>query len=359
MTKISYIKTSCILSILLIITHGFFCDVSIANDTSIANDVSIPKTVSIANPKPSLARCELCIIDDDNPPFYTENVCPDEIAVPCPRLSFFDKTYHIYERAKLKFEDCISVCPAVERLYRFIPAMFSDSICDYSIHYGKENLLLTGGTLLVGGILANTRMDREVHRTVQNRIRSRGSNGFFKPFESIGKFMYLRIYIWTLVLGNLLNFQQSPVGDTIFEWAYRSFRSMLLVSPQITFLRHILGGGRYGARHYKDSRWRFLKKGRASCSGHTFNGALPLLTASVMSEDPIFRYGFFALSFLPAISRINDDQHYLSQVMMGWVLAYLSVRTVDIGIREKFDNALNIRFIPMKDGAMVQANYQF
>jgi membrane-associated phospholipid phosphatase len=63
-------------------------------------------------------------------------------------------------------------------------------------------------------------------------------------------------------------------------------------------------------------------------SGHAFIGAVPFITAAQMT-DKIWAKGlFYTLSTIPGWSRVNDNAHYLSQVLLGWYLGYLSVRSV-------------------------------
>jgi membrane-associated phospholipid phosphatase len=64
-------------------------------------------------------------------------------------------------------------------------------------------------------------------------------------------------------------------------------------------------------------------------SGHAFVGAVPFLAAAEMTDDPLLKVGLIGLSTLPGWSRINDDAHYLSQVVLGWWLAFLSTAAVD------------------------------
>jgi hypothetical protein len=52
------------------------------------------------------------------------------------------------------------------------------------------------------------------------------------------------------------------------------------------------------------------------------------MTAAQMSDKPCIKGLFYVLSTFPAWSRVNDDSHYLSQVVLCWYLAYLSVRAV-------------------------------
>ena len=56
--------------------------------------------------------------------------------------------------------------------------------------------------------------------------------------------------------------------------------------------------------------------------------AVPFITAAKMVDDPLLKAALYVGSGLTGWSRINDNDHYLSQVLMGWFLAYLSVEAV-------------------------------
>ena len=56
--------------------------------------------------------------------------------------------------------------------------------------------------------------------------------------------------------------------------------------------------------------------------------ALPFLSAAKMTDEPWWKVVFYAGSALGPLSRVNDNAHYPSQVMLGWWLAYLSASAV-------------------------------
>lgn len=248
---------------------------------------------------------------------------------------------------------------------------YYDVRCDYSIAYGKDNLINYGLLLLGTGVLANTGLDRSIHKNYQKHIRSNTTNAFFKPQKEIGLFNYLKVYAVGVLVGNCL--EKFTGSSIIYDWSYRTLRAMFIVSPQITFLRSVLGGGGPRGRMddddslsdrcrkaetYHSSKWRFFHHGRSTCSGHTFNGALPFLSAAMMTDVPTYRYTLIALSTLPGLARINDGKHYLSQVILGWVLAYLAVRTVD---ESDSCRGKDIKFGAqrVRDGLMFCAGYKF
>lgn len=246
--------------------------------------------------------------------------------------------------------------PPKERFqFRWFQNLFSDVLCDYSIYYGKENLTRLGGVFLVSGVLANTNMDRSIRNMWQEAIRSKGSNQFFKLPCAIGKFSYFRVYLGGILLGHW--FEDSLAGHTLYRWGYRALRTMLLISPQEVFYSWALGSGR--PEDHQKSKWRFFGKGgNASCSGHAFNGAVPFLTAAMMTDDPALKYSLYALSVLPGLSKINSDRHYLSQVVLGWSLAFLCAKVVDEADEARAE-ALQWRVVPVKGGVYMQAGMRF
>lgn len=242
---------------------------------------------------------------------------------------------------------------------------YDDVLCDYSTYYHKDNLTRVGGTLFIAGILANGGIDNGIKHFWQDNIRSKTTDRFLKPQKEIGFFNYKKVYIGTIVLGYWMD--DYVVGHAVYQWGYRSFRGLLLGSPQVTALRHILGGGRpikrcqnQASHPYSKSNWRFFTYGRPSCSGHTFNGALPFLTAAMMTERPVYRYGLYALSTLPGIARINANKHYFSQVLLGWSIAYFSAKVVDISDKDKEENSLvKVEISEVRDGTMVHTKMRF
>ena len=108
----------------------------------------------------------------------------------------------------------------------------------------------------------------------------------------------------------------------------RTTRAYLVGAPPVLFMQSCLGGSRPGERD-DASFWRPFDDDNGA-SGHAFVGAVPFLTAARMTEDRRVKACWYALSVLPAWSRaVNDDSHYLSQVGLGWWMAYLACESVD------------------------------
>ncbi len=58
-------------------------------------------------------------------------------------------------------------------------------------------------------------------------------------------------------------------------------------------------------------------------------GAVPLLVAVRRTDNLLLKSVFLAGSGLAGFSRLNDDAHYLSQVLLGWSIACLAVQATE------------------------------
>jgi len=84
--------------------------------------------------------------------------------------------------------------------------------------------------------------------------------------------------------------------------------------------------------------------------------AVPFICAAKMTDDPYLKAAFYAGSTLAAFSRVNDDPHYVSQVMLGWWMAYLAASAVD---HTQQDKDLTIFPMPVADGIGAAVEYRW
>ena len=104
------------------------------------------------------------------------------------------------------------------------------------------------------------------------------------------------------------------------------------------------------------SRWKPFNDSNG-VSGHAFIGAVPFLGAARMSSNRLLRYGLYVASTLTAWSRINDNDHYTSQAILGWHLAWEAVKAVS----ESNENNKELKVYPLllNDGVGIQVSKQF
>ena len=193
---------------------------------------------------------------------------------------------------------------------------------DYRNFYLDPSTLVRFGAAVGGaGALANSSADREFQEYYRDDIKSGSTDDLSKIFKIPGE----PLIAIPLLAGVRLAFpSESPVG----LWSQRTLRALFLGAPAAYAVQVLAGGGR-PEEGVDSSRWQGPYQNNNSLSGHAFIGAMPLITAAMMQDDPIKKYALYAASSLTGLSRINDDKHYLSQAAIGWYLAYLSARAVE------------------------------
>ncbi len=186
----------------------------------------------------------------------------------------------------------------------------------------RSNLLRLGIGIAADAVPANTNLDRWIRDKYQEDIRSKGTDDAAKVAKVPGTALVtVPVFVGAYGAGYLLH------NETVTEWSQRSFRATLVGTPALLFLQEAIGSGR---PEDGNSHWRPFHSSHGA-SGHAYIGAVPFITAAEMTEATYGKVLFFALSTLPALSRINDDVHYFSQAAIGWYLAYLSCRVVSRG----------------------------
>ncbi len=226
---------------------------------------------------------------------------------------------------------------------------------DFSNYFENDNLIIFGDTFLFAGILANTGLDRAFAEHWQTDIRSSQTDHFFTIPSAIGclSYYYAGIYLTAMGVGHLR--EHTLLGNTLYTWGYRSLRTFIVGGLQQVFLTNMLGSGRPNKN--EDSKWQPFRY-QTGVSGHAFYGATPLLTAAMMSDPPGLKFTLYFLSTLPGLSRINSNRHYLSQVVLGWTIAFLSAKCVYQSDLERTP-AYQFTAYPKGDGLMLGARLEF
>jgi hypothetical protein len=219
---------------------------------------------------------------------------------------------------------------------------------DFGNLYQKNNVKNYSLALLGAGILANTKMDRHFQTWYQNQIRC----NFTKEFSEFAKiFGEGKIFIpVTVTAAVIYRFRQerfgrvnenNPVGNFFDQTA----RGYAVGAPTLLTAQIVLGANR---PRNGSSYWKPFQHSHG-VSGHAYIGAVPFLTAAQMTENIWAKSVFYTLSIIPGWSRVNEDAHYLSQVLLGWYLAYLSVCAVsETEGLEPFSR--NLTIFPLSEG---------
>lgn len=229
------------------------------------------------------------------------------------------------------------------------------SVNDHRRHYQPEVLIDLLPPSLLAASLANTNADRWIRDSWQDDVRSNVSNDVARVFVRVGDAaqnkISLPIYSLSMLAADYSGYEKRD--SALATWGARSLRANILGGPQAFILTYALGSHRPDVG---DSNWDPMND-NDGVSGHTFYGAVPLLTAARMTEHDGWRYTLYALSVMPGYARINDNDHYTSQVVMGWSLAWLATRTVANSTDKP--EGFSVTPLVLPDGGYVFFNWRF
>lgn len=210
-----------------------------------------------------------------------------------------------------------------------------DILNDQRNYFSNQRLLRHGLAFGIGGIFAHSSFDEDIQRHYQDRIRNQDTDDVSKTAKQFGEGKYL-IPI-SLALAGLSAIDADSV---LGEFGNKTARSYLAGAIPMLAMQRITGAGR-PEEHRHGSKWRPLYDSNG-VSGHAFIGAVPFLVAARMSNHTFIKYACYAASSATAFSRLNDNDHFASQIALGWYMAYESTGAVFETEKQK-----NIALSPM------------
>jgi len=212
------------------------------------------------------------------------------------------------------------------RLRSLYDRALSNVDSDFKHYFCRGTLRDMALAVSFGSVLANTELDESFDDWYQDDVRSSGTDGFVRFWKPLGEGrLMIPAFVGLGLLGCLS--ENRPVFDTAGELGGRISRSYLIGAPPMLFMQFVLGASRPGETRF-GSHWKPFDDDN-SVSGHTFIGAVPLITVAQMTDNPWVKSCLYVCSTFTGWSRINDHKHYLSQVGLGWWMAYMSCRAVN------------------------------
>ena len=203
---------------------------------------------------------------------------------------------------------------------------------DYSAFYSHDRLVRLGIAFGIGGIAANTNIDMSIRNGYQDKVRNAQTNSwssnketrlsFNAKFFGEGKYM-----VPVALLAASVNLMDTDTA--IGSWGANTSRAYIVGLPPMWAMQWVTGAARPGESD-TGSAWRPINiQDGHGVSGHSFVGAVPFLTIAYMNPDNAYiKYPAYLLSAAAGWSRINDDDHFPSQVVLGWYMAYEAVDAV-------------------------------
>jgi membrane-associated phospholipid phosphatase len=234
---------------------------------------------------------------------------------------------------------------AISRGYEAVTTDFGNFYLD------RGNLTKLGIGVGVAAVFANTNMDMYIRNKYQSSTRSHVTDQATKIFNITGSEVALVLapaYLGAYGVGKWLH------NPTMVDWATNSFRATIVGGPALLVLAAATGADRPTEG---DSNWGSYQNFHG-VSGHTYFGAVPFITAAKMSENPYQKAILYGLSTFPGLSRINDDEHYFSQVALGWYLAYLSCAVVEKG-NDRQEGRTHVLLAPVPKGIAITVQKRY
>ena len=208
---------------------------------------------------------------------------------------------------------------------------------DYSRFYSTKTIGDSTFFLLVGAMIANTEADDNFNGWYQNDFRSERTDEFSRFAKQFGEGEdIVPIMAGAWLLGHGLDKINIAGADHLEEWGEKSIRTLVVGAPVLLVTQIATGAGR---PEEGGSEWEPFDDNNG-VSGHAFMGAVPFLTAAQMTDNTYLKGMYFFGSTWCAWSLVNDNDHYLSQAVLGWSLAYVSSLSV-------FDKESFVHFSPI------------
>jgi hypothetical protein len=179
-------------------------------------------------------------------------------------------------------------------------------------------------------LLANTNLDQEFRQAVHGPAGAGSTNLYWMTDMGNGEYVIPGLVaIWLLDYGIDSLSSDGGYAGTVWlqEWSGRSMRGMAVGAVPVLALQYLIGSARPGETS-NGSHWTPFQSSHG-VSGNAWVCAVPFWTAAQMTDCAPLQVGFYAMGSLGGIARIHTDAHYLSQVVMGWWLAGLSVSAVN------------------------------
>jgi hypothetical protein len=196
---------------------------------------------------------------------------------------------------------------------------------DFKQFYSWPNLGMVALGVGAAAPIANTKADQHFRNWYQDRVYNKNVDPYANALNYAGQlWVVVPVGLEACALGGMAGDNYASDGG-VYEWANRSLRAAAVGYPTVIGLFVALGAKR---ADQNDSYWHPFNDVHG-VSGHAFIGAIPFMTAAAMTDDPCWQVPLLLGSMAEGWTRIHMDRHYLSQVIQGWWLAYLSVKAVD------------------------------
>ena len=236
----------------------------------------------------------------------------------------------------------------------FFASIGDDIRADFRQHYSRGPLLQVTAGFGVAGVLANSDADQKIQEFFNDELSSESGDDVSDFFTGVGD-LSMPLYSFPIYLGAMwLGDYSRDSESALARWGAASMRAGLVGAPEVIVLSNITGGNR---PEEGEPGWSPFD-GDDGVSGHAFFGAVPFITAAHETDKRWLKVTLLVTSTLPGLARVYDDQHYFSQSLLGWWIAYVSAKSINHTDTAK-RSAVSISPVSYSDGAGLRVAFSF
>jgi hypothetical protein len=186
----------------------------------------------------------------------------------------------------------------------------------YKKQYSRRGFLTQGVMVTGAAVLVYSGLDESFDDWHTNSVRSNSTDKVSGIFNHFGERKWFFAWAGMTVVDVLLS--STPLS----RWGRKTCESIIVGLPMLWGTQSLLGASRpleTGSPKYHPFN------DDNSASGHTFMAAVPMLTLAKSSAPTPAKIAGYLGSLPVGWARMNDRKHYLSQVLLGYGMAWNAV----------------------------------
>jgi hypothetical protein len=178
----------------------------------------------------------------------------------------------------------------------------------------------------IAATAAGSDIDDDIQDAYQDHVRNSTTDKASNITKNFGNGWYIiSLSLASAAVGTML--PEGKSSSDIATFGERSLRAIAVGGPAVILMQNVTGASR--PKTGDNSSWEPFKSNHG-VSGHAFIGAIPFLTlAHMYDEEWYIKYPLYAASILTGLSRINDNEHFPSQVALGWYMAWEATQSIN------------------------------
>lgn len=238
------------------------------------------------------------------------------------------------------------------RAFRMTPDVLGKSLTS-PVHWKNRDLLTFSAVVGAGLVLGLA--DRGIRDRVLER-RTEGSQDFFRVVTRFGDGGYLGGF-----LAGLFAVGQLSGKDGLRKTAWLGLESFIASSVFSSVLKLAVGRARPGAEEGSHSFHPFSRRSSWTSlpSGHSTGVWSVATVVADRTDNGFVDAACYGIAALTSLSRIHEDKHWASDVLIGSAIGYFTAKKICALNREEGGPKLTASFGPVRGGQALTLSLAF